>query len=179
MYKLKFTRLQNSILRLLYVRVGKSLNKREIAIQSKVSPTAVAKALQLLEKEKLVNVEKKTAMNLTEVSLNRDNPKAIYFKRIENLKLIYECGLLLFLEEQFPACPIILFGSYARGEDTIKSDIDIAIMNAKQKELNIHKFEKLLERHINIQTYQNFNKIHKELRTNIINGVTLSGVLEL
>ena len=176
MYKLKFTKLQNEIFRLLCIKAGISLNQRGIARILNVSPTAVAKALYLLDKEKIVIVSKSKEMNLTSIQLNRD--KAVGFKRVENLKLIYESGLLGFLEEKFPGSTIILFGSYSKGEDTIKSDIDIAIIG-KEKKIDLIKFDKLLERRIFLHFYPSLKEMKKELKENILNGIILFGGIEL
>lgn len=178
-YKLKFTRLQNEIFRLLCIKAGKSLNQREIARVLKVSPTAVAKALPLLDKECLVRVKKSKEMNLTFIGFNRDSSKAIEFKRTENLKLIYGSGLVGCLEEKFPGCTIILFGSYSKGEDTTVSDIDIAIIGSKEKQIDLTKFDKMLERTIFLHFYSSLKGINKELRENIFNGIILVGGIEL
>jgi len=178
-YKLKFTRLQNEIFRLLCIKAGDSLNQRIIAELLKVSPTAVAKAMKSLEKSGLVKVEKSKRMKLNTVVLNREESKTMAFKRIENLKLIYESGLADFLEEKFAGGTIILFGSYSRGEDTVDSDIDIAIIGRKEKELDLSNFERMLERPIYLQHYESFRKIHGNLRENILNGIILAGSVEL
>lgn len=179
MYKLEFTRLQNEIFRLISIKSGTQLNQRGIARMLKVSPTSIGKALPLLEKKELVNVKKEKPMNLISVWLNRDNPKAIELKRIENLKLIYDSRLIGFLEESFPGSTIILFGSYSRGEDTIKSDIDIAVVGSKEKEVELTKFDKLLERTIFLHFYSSFGEIKKELKENIFLGIILAGGIEL
>ena len=179
MYELKFTKLQNEIFRLLCIKVGEKLNKRTIANLLKVSPTAVSKSLIQLEKEGLVKIEKAEKMNLTLINLNREDKKAINFKRVENLKMLYESGFIENLEEKFPASTIILFGSYAYGDDTIKSDLDIAIIGYKDKKINLDSFEKVLEREIRINFYENFNKIHKHLKENIFNGIVLKGGVQL
>src|SRR3989344_6175695 len=126
-YKLKFTRLQNEIFRFLSIKAGMKFNQSRIAKMLKVSPTAIAKVLPLLEKEGLIKIEKGKNINLNFIFLDQNNKRAIELKRIENLKNIYESGLSDFLEESFPGCTIIIFGSYSRGEDTIKSDIDVAV----------------------------------------------------
>lgn len=180
MSKLRWTRLQNEIFRLLCVNVFRSLTQREIAKKLNVSPTAVSKALQGLKKEKIAQIIKyNNKINLTSVELERETPKVIELKRVENLKMIYESGIVEFLEEKFPGCVIILFGSYSYGEDTIKSDLDIAVIGSKEKEINLNKFEKLLEREININIYQNVKDIHKNLKNNLFNGIVLSGRIEL
>ena len=74
----------------------------------------------------------------------KDEQKTIELKRAENLKLISESGLVDFLENEFPGCSIILFGSYSRGDDTTNSDIDIAVIGTKGKKIKLTKFDKLL-----------------------------------
>jgi predicted nucleotidyltransferase len=176
--KLKFTALQNQIFRLLCINTGQKLNQREIARILKVTPSGVAKALSTLEKENIVLVEKNKIMNLNLISLNRTQ-KILKFKQLENLKQIYELDLIDFLEETFPGTTIILFGSFVRGEDTIKSDIDIAIIGSKSKSINLEFFEKKLERQININHYPSFKDINKELKENLFNGIVLAGGIEL
>ena len=153
------------------------MNQREIALELDVSPTAVSKALKGLGY--LVKVEKSPKMNLISIQLNRDKKRVVEFKRAENLKQIYESGLADYLEDQFPGSTIILFGSYSTGEDTVKSDIDIAAIGAKEKTVNLSKFEKLLGRTIIINTYDDFKKINKNLKQNIVNGITLHGTVEI
>lgn len=177
MYKLKFTRLQNEIFRLLCIKAGGQLNQRGIAKLLEVSPTAIAKAIKGLGD--LVKIEKSETMNLNLIQLNRDNPKAIALKRAENLKQIYDSGLVDYLGEKFPGSAIVLFGSYSLGEDVVGSDVDIAIIGSKKKEINLNKFEKKLITEIMINFYGDLHQINKELRENIINGITLQGRIEL
>jgi predicted nucleotidyltransferase len=179
MYKLKFTRLQNEIFRLLCIKVGSKLNQREIATLLKVSPTAVGKALSLLEKECLVKVERSKTMNLSYILLNRDNPFAVSLKRVENLKMLYESGIVEYFGDTFPGCVIIMFGSYSRGEDTVKSDIDIAVLGSKRKDTELAKFGKMLERPVVLNFYDDIKGLDKNLRSNIMNGITLVGVVEI
>ena len=155
------------------------MNQRAIAKALKVSPTAVAKSLGGVEREELISVKKDSSMNLTLIELNRDNSKAVELKRVENLKMLYESRIVEFLEEKFPGSAIILFGSYAFGEDTIRSDIDIAIIGSKEKEVDLENFDKLLEREIRINFYDSFKEIHKNLRSNIYNGIILVGRISL
>ncbi|MBR9700058.1 nucleotidyltransferase domain-containing protein [Candidatus Woesearchaeota archaeon] len=169
MYKLKFTRLQNQIVRLLCIKHGKALNQREIAQSLDVSPTAVAKAVKGIGLIKRTKTKVMTTIEL-------DMEKASMIKRTENLRLIYESGLADQLEGHFPGCAIILFGSYSFGEDTVKSDIDIAIIG-KKKDIRLERFEKLLERTINLQFYHDIKSVHANLRQNIINGIVIKGLL--
>lgn len=178
-YKLKFTRLQNEVFRVLCIKVGKTLNQRALAKTLGVSPTAIAKSLKNMGKEGLIKIEKSKTMNLTSIQFNRDNPLAISFKRIENLKQILESGIMDFLEEKLTGCVIVLFGSYSTGEDKYDSDIDIAVIGSKEKEIELERFDKLFERKIYIHYYESINKIDRNLRQSIINGITLQGIIEI
>ena len=179
MYKLKLTKLQREILRFLFIKSGKSFNLRGVARPLKVSLTAVSKALKELVKDDLLIVRKDPDSKRLSIELDKRNPKVFILKRIENLKLIYESGLVEYLSEKFLGATLILFGSYAFGEDTTNSDVDIAIIGAKEKELDLSEFDEKLERAIVPNFYTGFNKINRNLKANILNGITLEGAVEL
>ena len=178
-YKLKWTRLQNEIFRFLCVNTGSKVNQREIARALKVSPTAIGKAIIDLKKDKILSSHKEPKINLSRIELNREENKVIRLKRAENLKMIYESGVLKFLEGEFPGRAIVLFGSYSKGEDTLKSDIDIAVIGSEMKNIKLESFEKILRKEINVNFYNSLKEIHKNLRENIFNGIVLSGRFEL
>lgn len=179
MYKPGLTNLQQAILRLLYVKAGSVLNQRQIAKCLDVSQAAVTKAIPWLEKNQFIKISKDKETKRWSVELNRSNHRMMQFKRADNLKLIYESGLADFLEREAAGASIVLFGSYSRGEDTINSDIDVAVIGRKEKDINTVKFEKMLERRININFYESWIKMHKNLRENICNGIILVGGAEL
>lgn len=176
-YKLNFTILELEVFSFLCVTAGEKRSQREIAQILKVSPTAVSNAVKQLGIKNLIKIEKTKTINF--ITLNRDNAKAIELKRVENLKQMYISGFSDFLEEELPGSTIILFGSYARGEDTNSSDIDIAIIGRKDKLLSLEKFEKIFKKEININFYDSWKEIHKHLKNNILNGIILSGSVEL
>lgn len=179
MLKLKFTLLQREILEFLFLNAGKAFNQRNLAKELKVSSTAISKSLKKLENEKMILKNKDASTKIISIELNRDNPRIIQLKRADNLRLIYESSLYDYLDNAFLGTTIILFGSYSFGEDTIKSDIDIAIIGRKEKEMDLNKFERIFGRKIIIQFYQNFKEIHKDLRENLLNGILLKGGIEL
>ncbi|NQU78801.1 nucleotidyltransferase domain-containing protein [Candidatus Woesearchaeota archaeon] len=173
-YKLKLTSLQAQIFQLLCKRVGVRMSQREIALDLDVSATAVGKALKGLD---FVDADRSSKLNLTLVQLMRDK-KFVELKRAENVRQIYSSGLCDYLENKYSGSTIVLFGSYSLGEDTVKSDIDIAIIGGKEKKLDLVGFEKELERTIVVNYYSNF-KIHKNLKQNIFNGIVLQGQVEI
>lgn len=178
-YKIGLTILQQEILKLFFVKAGDLLNQRQIANFLKVSPPAIMKALPGLERENLIKIQQDKNSKRWSIGLNRDNHKIMQLKRADNLKIIYEAGLADFLEKEFAGATIILFGSYSRGEDIINSDIDLAVIGRKEKMVNLSAYEKILERTININFYDSFSKIHKNLKENLCNGIVLSGGTEL
>lgn len=174
-YKPKLTNLQQAILKLLFVKFGEKLNQRAIAINLGVSATAVMKAVPEMQKQNLIVLLKDKDSKRLSIELNGENNLVMQLKRADNLKQIYESGLADFLENEFAGGTIILFGSYSRGEDTIRSDVDIAIIGRKQKDTDLGKFEDSLEREIVINFYESFKKINENLKNNILNGIVLSG----
>jgi len=174
--KPKLTQLQNDILRVLFKKNGSVLNQRQLAIQLNVTQPAIKKALPVLEKIKSINVKKDQRLSIT---LNTECHKVMQLKRIDNLKQIYEYNLADFLEKEYAGATIILFGSYSRGEDTWNSDIDIAVIGRKEKNIELGIYEKNLERKININFYKSFSDIHKHLKENLANGFVLAGGFEL
>ncbi|HLD73259.1 MAG TPA: nucleotidyltransferase domain-containing protein [Candidatus Nanoarchaeia archaeon] len=99
-------------------------------------------------------------------------------KRAENLKLLYESGLVKFLYDALPGATIILFGSFASGDDTFSSDIDLAIIGVKEKNLNLANYQKMLEKSINLNYYPSLS-LEKHLKNNLLNGIVLKGSIEL
>ena len=178
-YKLKLTNLQRGVLRLLYVKAGISLNQRQISKILEVTQPAIMKALPQLEKDTLIKIKQDKETKRWSIELNRDYHIVIQLKRVDNLRQIYETGLADFLEKEFAGATIILFGSYSKGEDIINSDIDIAVIGRRDKQIDLSVYEKKLERKININFYESFKSIHKNLKENLCNGIVLVGGVEL
>jgi len=176
-YKLNFTILEQEVFSLLCVRAGERLSQREIAKILEVSPTAVSNSIENLKKTSLIKVEKTKTINF--ISFNRDSQRAVDLKRVENLKNFYISGLADCLESELPGATVILFGSYSRGEDIVSSDIDIAIIERKEKALHLEKYETILNRKINLNFYSSWKDIHKHLKNNILNGIILHGSVDL
>ncbi|MBI4162366.1 MAG: nucleotidyltransferase domain-containing protein [Candidatus Aenigmarchaeota archaeon] len=179
MYKLNFTKLQQEIMRFLFMNAGESFNARNLALHIKVSQPAIAKSLPLLQNHGIIHVSKDRNSKRLTIELNRENPLVIGMKRADNIRQLYESGLVEFLREKFPSCTIMVFGSFARGEDTSRSDIDIAIVGAKSNDLDLRDYEKTFAKKVNINFYNSFKEISSELRNNIFGGILLSGWIDL
>jgi len=180
MYKPRLTLLQQGILRYLFIKAGTALTAHAIAVALNVSQPAVSKALPGLEKNNLIVVTKDRETKRLAISINRDDPQVTGLKRVDNLKQVYESGLTRLLYDNLKGATVILFGSYAHGEDTITSDVDIAVVGMHgAKELELAKLEKELGRKIVLNFYESFKKINGPLLNNILNGIVLKGAVEL
>lgn len=179
MNKPKLTILQQEIMRFLFVNAGKTFNARGLAVPLGVSQPAVSKALPPLERRGLILVSKDRNSKRLSIGLNRENPLVVGMKRADNIMQLYETGLAEFLREKFAGCAVIVFGSFAKGEDTHISDIDIAVIGSKRRDMDMSGFEKKLGREIRANHYKSFKEISGELKDNILGGILISGWIEL
>ena len=175
-FKLKFTVLQSEILRFLMLQAGRTFTQNTLAKHLNVSSTAIAKSLDGIKDFILLSKDKESGR--IAITLNIHERSVIQSKRVDNLRNIYDSGLYDFLIESFPSATIILFGSYAYGEDTINSDIDIAIFGFKGKNPDFLRFEKVLSRKISVNFYERLNKVDSFLKDNILSGILLEGRIE-
>lgn len=96
-------------------------------------------------------------------------------KKLFNIKSLYVSGLIEFLKKEYNNPGIILFGSYFKGEDIETSDIDIFIHSPSKKIVKTEKFDKLLNRNVQLFVFKDISNIkNKHLANNIINGITLN-----
>ena len=151
----------------------------EISRKIGLAHTSVKKNLDELVKLGIVVefVEKKGRRKFPLYKANIANRLFKEYKMIYNLSSLLESGLIKFIEEKLMPKSIILFGSYRRGEDAENSDIDIFV-ECKEEELNLDKFERKLNRNIQLHFKENFNLYPKELKNNIMNGIVVGGFLE-
>jgi predicted nucleotidyltransferase len=167
--------LSSPILTLFFEDQNAVLYPREIARRTKLNPNTVLTRLREYERLKLLNL-KKTRV-ITEVRVNRESVMFSNAKRIWNLNAVLSSGIVDFINEEYNAPEaIILFGSFSRGEDLPRSDIDIAVVTSKNIRITSERFEKLLKHPIQVVEV---HKPKKELLTNLANGIVLKGYLEL
>lgn len=151
---------------------------RQIERDLKVPLPSVVRYTKELEKEKIL--KSVVAPGITLYSADRTSANFLLEKRLYNLRSLFSSGLVDFLIPELSNPTIVLFGSYARGEDVEKSDIDLYIESTKKELPALDKFEKKLQRKIQLFKYKDISKVeNKELANNIVNGITLNGFLEV
>ncbi len=172
MYKMSA---KDKVLSKIFEDPSKKYYVRELAQEAKVNPNSVLNVVKEMEKEGLV--KKETKKHITEIYAILDSPVFTARKLLFNLAKIYESKIIDFLVENYHPKAVILFGSYSRGEDIKKSDIDIAIVTDNQVIINVEKFEKTLNRKIHIVPIE-YKKISDELYINLINGIVVYGYID-
>jgi predicted nucleotidyltransferase len=139
---------------------GARFHIREIARKMKMNHRTAAMALERLEAQEIV---KHTISGRNKLYfLNLDNPYTRGFIRdVES----YMHGRLLsvpiikelyhsIMQPPFPFTPIIIFGSYAKGENTEDSDIDLLLLEKNEKILKaVKKFELRYDKKVHVNVF--------------------------
>jgi predicted nucleotidyltransferase len=153
------------------------LSYREIERKTDLSIGSVSKYVPKLAEKELINVE--ILPNAKYVIGNFDNDEFRRLKRLNNIKKLYNTGLIDYINTKISPEVIILFGSFEKGEDFEDSDIDICVINQKKIYLNYSSFEDKLYRVINVLPISNIKKSRKEFIGNLANGFVIKGILEI
>ena len=161
----------------------RAFHVRELAGIVKKSPTTISKHLKRLQKKGILVSERK--LNHLLFKANTDGPLFKEIKRTQNIRQLQQSGCVTYLKEQYhePEA-IILFGSYAKGEDGPRSDIDLLVITPLKKEHELKRFEKRLGKPIQLflKSREDVEKMkikNKELLNNWINGIVIEGYWEV
>lgn len=167
----------NSILEHFLRHPTQQIHLRELARRTGFSPGGALKAVRKLVRRDIV-IERK-GMAVTNYQAATGSRLWLALKRAYNLYTLQASGLVEALGDAYeePAA-IVLFGSYARGDDTETSDIDIAVVTPLVRAFNRKPFEKSLGKHINIIELE-LSKAKEEFIESLANGIVLHGHLTL
>lgn len=105
-----------------------------------------------------------------------------YFLNLKKQKMlddIFLSNLPSFLNEKFGKTGCLLFGSCGRGDYYEDSDIDLFIQS-KQIKLDFKKFEKKLNKKINLFFEEKWQNLTEGLQTGLLNdGIAINGRLKI
>lgn len=154
----------------------------ELSSAVKVAKTTARSLVLQLTKDKFLNLEKIGI--LWRIKANQEHHYFTTKKIPYNLNMVYESGIAeAILEKVRAAKAIILFGSYRKGDDTDKSDMDIAVEAIGNKEMEItelgiiKQFGYRKNVKVNMHIFSR-SKADLNVFTNIANGIVLYGLLE-
>ncbi len=155
----------------------------DLAREAKVAKANIREILEKLHDIGFIQITK--LATLWRIKANQQNGYFIKGKIVHNLDVIYESGLVEFLNDYYKnPKSIILFGSFRNGQDISTSDIDIAIEMDELKEYTItglrelSETEKQMSRKIQLHLFNRKN-IENHLFNSIANGIVLLGFLEV
>lgn len=155
-----------------------NLRVRQIEREAGAPLPSVIRYTKELEKEGILR--SRDVAKVTTYSADRASKQFLLEKKLFNIQQLFSSGLVDFLIQEFNNSLVMLFGSYARGEDIEGSDVDIYIETPKKRGVELGHFEKKLQRKIQVFQYDKITKIkNKELANNIINGIVLNGFIEV
>jgi len=148
---------------------------RELARKTAISAPTAMIIVRTLKKEQIVR-ELRVA-TASQISANLESEIYRRKKLVYNIEEIFSSDLIDYLDKIYKnPKAIILFGSYSKGYDIEKSDIDIAILTEEKHKLNLDVFEKKLVRSISIHEIT-LNKVSEEFKNNLSNGIILKGAI--
>jgi predicted nucleotidyltransferase len=149
------------------------IHVREFAKLCKISPPTASKVLRGYEKEGLLSSEEDKGYIL--YFANKQNKDFIDLSRMYWRHVLQEFCQHVETTQHSPT--IILFGSLAKAETTLDSDVDIVIISSG-KVSNYAHIEQKIQRNIQLFHFKNRKNIkNKELGDNIVNGYVLRGRL--
>jgi len=164
------------VMELFFKHPERKFHLRELERLTKLSMPGVRKIVNKLVKEDLLESKKE---KMVKNFFAKRNEKFVQNKRAYNLYSVFSSDLLSFLKNKYEEPEaIILFGSYSKGEDISKSDIDIAVITQKHEKLNLLPFEKKLARKIKVYETK-LGRAEKEFINTLINGIVIYGYLKV
>ncbi len=130
-----------------------------------------------LEKEGIIKHE--IVAGVKAYSTDRSSKKFLLEKRLFNIRLLFDSGIIEKLVSDYDSPGIIVFGSFSKGEDLEESDIDLYLETPIKKQKDLRFLEKKIGKSLHIHKYRSIHSVeNKELASNIMNGVTLNGFIE-
>ena len=153
---------------------------RDLIQESEISRERVNHHLRELIREKFIRRVKQKG-KMPYYIANRDSGKFRFEKQLHGLILLEQSGLFEHLNSLKEIKTAILFGSFARGDWSKSSDIDLFIYG-DDKNFAKGEFEHKVKREIQLFSYQNPAEIKKELDPklllNIVQGFNIKESLE-
>ncbi|MEX2017236.1 MAG: nucleotidyltransferase domain-containing protein [Candidatus Pacearchaeota archaeon] len=149
---------------------------REISRLADLAPASVLNYLGEFEKEEIITKSRKKGLPVYRAQ--RENEDFIFYKKISILYELHDSGLIEYLWQKLAPKALILYGSYAKGESSKESDIDIFVIG-KERQINLEEHEKKIGAGIHLIFNEDIKKISNELKNNLINGIVLKGYLKI
>lgn len=172
----------NKVMNWFFSFPDKEMSLTDLSSELVVSKKTANRVVNQLIKEGFL--VKEVLGRIWRISCNKDHPYNFTRKIAHNLIAVYESGILQEIHKKIEnPRAIILFGSYRKGDDNEKSDIDIAVEVLGDQAVRIMPLGVAQIWHrknvpVNLHIFSR-NKIDLNLFANIANGIVLEGFLEV
>ena len=161
-----------------FINPTSKLRIREIERKVGIALPSAIRYCKEFTKEGILSVLK--IGNVTFYTANRANEKFLLEKKLFNIKQLYASGFVKYLRHELSNPAVMVFGSFAKGEDTEESDIDLYIETNSANKINLEKFEKNLGKRFQIFKHKNLKELsNPHLADAIINGIVLNGFVRV
>lgn len=171
----KLTKTGEDVLEHFFQHPSQEIHIRGLADTTDIPYSSVRNALNDLAERGLLTRREESKM--TFFSANRENDAFQQQKRIYNLQALYDSSVIGLLEEAFRPDTLVLFGSFLQGTDREDSDIDIAVVNGRDTEVDLKRYEEKLGRRFQLVHVTDVRKEAAEFRNTLANGYVLHGHL--
>ena len=167
---------------LIFNSPNKTFHIRMLEKETGFSTTAIIDSVGELKKYEIIKIQETDLT--TNIKANFDSEAYRFYKLLFNLYRLKRYKFIDNLIEVFnnPEA-IVLFGSFAKGEDIEESDIDILVISSHKNQEDfsdmLGKFEEELNRKINILILDSLAKSSNEFKNAVANGIILHGYLKI
>lgn len=145
---------------------------REISRTINLASTSVKLHLDELKKEQLIKEE--DVGHYHAYSANLENIEFQFYKRMSNLFLLKESGLIEHIESKYKdASCIAIYGKFSSGDDLENDSIKIAVVSKLKKNIDLKKFANIIGRQIILTNFTDITQMKKTAE--IIDGIVLKG----
>ncbi|MBI4439715.1 nucleotidyltransferase domain-containing protein [Candidatus Woesearchaeota archaeon] len=153
------------------------LRVRQIEREVKVPLPLAIRYAKELEKEGILKSTIISGVKL--YSADRSSKVFLLEKKIFNLRSLYASGLVDYVIGEYGNPAMMVFGSYALGEDSEESDIDLYIETGQAVKIP-EIYQKKLKRRIHILHYSGIRLVeNRQLANNILNGIVLNSFVRI
>jgi len=152
----------------------RKISVREYSNLIKVVPATSSKLLKSYEKQGLL--KSYSERRFIFFYANRDSMNFIDLARIYWRNKIEKTGILEKINKESINPVLVLFGSLAKAENKLDSDMDLAIITKNNKKIDLTNYEQKMKRKIQIFQFSSIQQSkNKHLTNNIINGYIIQG----
>ncbi len=161
---------RDKLLELFFEQPNKKFTVREVSRKAGLPTSTAQRYLKQLRKDGIITKGNKAVIT----------PHFKFKKAIHIIDRLYQTGLVNFLEATFRPSAIVIFGSARKGEYEQESDVDIFVESAKPgTPANLTPFEKRLGHKLQLFIEKSVNDLPQKLRNSVVNGIKLSGYLNI